>query len=200
MTLLELINSIVAGGMSLVGMNHGFVGLFAGLIAGFAMVGILDWIPLMLARFGNSDLFRSLPDELVIEQSKRAWLSFYPPCDLRDLLYHRWHLFMESMSITFCATMIFFQHPMRFGFSPFVEDVIRFAVAICAAILTGVLTYYGLWILWGRTAIRLGATNEVSSNLSKPVEMIVCYLLLVAGFALLTIVIYVPFWIQASLL
>ena len=82
-------------------------------------------------------------------------------------------------------------------FAPRLKTLYSPLGGILAILVSAVLCLVGQEILWRWTVRKLGATDQVSSWLSKPVEILVCYSLLIAGLLWITIAVYLPAWAMA---
>ena len=126
--------------------------------------------------------------------AKRAWLARFPACDIRDLRWYQTHFILAQPCISLFGVMPNLPGPWRMV-------VPHLSVAgICMIDVSAGMCVTGLLILWGRFLQKLGATQHVSSSLSKPAEMVVCYVLLIAGLLWVGITTYMPAWITAWLI
>lgn len=113
----------------------------------------------------------------------RPWLCPYPPCGLRDLCFYSKHFVLVPMVGLFSYS----QARDRGALHP-----VWTVDSVGVAILSISLCIGGLMYLWEWIPNRVGATQDRPALLSKPVEICVCYLLLIAGFVWMSLGIYIP--------
>ena len=177
MTLIHIIYSLVIAGVATAGSQFGFWGLFAGLLLGYLILCALD--------SGLDALLCGPESREMARQLKRPWPSLFPACDIRDLCWYSTYFFFAYIGIL----MVLFAPRLKTLYSPL--------GGILAILVSAVLCLVGQEILWRWTVRKLGATDQVSSWLSKPVEILVCYSLLIAGLLWITIAVYLPAWAMA---